>query len=105
MIEGDSGGAGPADGVVNPHDVQARYSVKRGAGWVGDKVHVSEICEPDTPHVITNVATTDATLQDTEMTDQVHQALHGRELLPAEHLVDYGTPRHLCWSRPGTNAT
>lgn len=53
--------------ILRPYDVQARYSVKHGAGWVGYKVHFSEICEPDTPHVITNVATTDATVQDTEM--------------------------------------
>ncbi|MDI9888999.1 hypothetical protein QMZ92_32810 [Streptomyces sp. HNM0645] len=76
--------------MVSPYDVQARYSVKRGAGWVGYKVHLSEVCEPGTPHVITNVATTDATVQDTEMTDQVHQSLQARELLPAEHLVDCG---------------
>ncbi|WP_172387833.1 IS1182 family transposase [Streptomyces sp. MNP-20] len=76
--------------ILSPYDVQARYSVKRGTGWVGYKVHFSEVCEPDTPHVITNVATTDATVQDTEMTDRVHQALHKRKLLPAEHLVDCG---------------
>ncbi|MGV9568062.1 IS1182 family transposase, partial [Streptomyces sp. NPDC003480] len=76
--------------MLSPYDVQARYSVKRGAGWVGYKVHFSEVCEPGTPHVITNVATTDATVQDTEMTDQVHQSLQKRELLPAEHLVDCG---------------
>ncbi|WP_329528750.1 IS1182 family transposase [Streptomyces sp. NBC_01462] len=76
--------------MLSPYDVQARYSVKRGTGWVGYKVHLSEVCEPGTPHVITNVATTDATVQDTEMTDQVHRSLQKRELLPAEHLVDCG---------------
>ncbi|MFD9795517.1 transposase [Streptomyces sp. NPDC059070] len=76
--------------ILSPYDVQARYSVKRGAGWVGYKVHFSKVCEPDAPHVITNVATTDATVQDTEMTDQIHQSLQKRELLPAEHLVHCG---------------
>ncbi|MFC6376459.1 IS1182 family transposase, partial [Nonomuraea thailandensis] len=76
--------------LVTPYDVQARYSIKRGMGWTGYKVHFSETCEPDAPHVITNVATTAATVTDTEMTAPIHQALRGRSLLPDEHLVDYG---------------
>ncbi|MFI6743528.1 transposase [Nonomuraea sp. NPDC050451] len=76
--------------LVTPYDVQARHSIKRGTGWTGYKVHFSETGEPDAPHMITNVATTAATVTDTEMTAPIHQALQQRRLLPDEHLVDHG---------------
>jgi hypothetical protein len=42
------------------------------------------------PNLITNVATTDATVPDVAMTDTVHQALARRGLLPDEHYADSG---------------
>src|SRR5580700_4376052 len=44
------------------------------------------------PNLITNVATTDATVPDSVMTTPVHQALAVRGLLPAEHYLDSGYP-------------
>jgi transposase len=44
------------------------------------------------PNIITGVATTDATVPDTKMTEPIHAALAGRELLPAEHYLDSGYP-------------
>lgn len=72
------------------YDTDARYGTKRGSGWCGFKTHLSETCEPDAPHLITHVATTDATVTDTEMTGPIHHALAARELLPGEHVVDAG---------------
>src|SRR5215472_16554414 len=51
--------------LVSPYDLDARYAEKRGKGWTGYKVHLSETChEPDAagrrpaPNLITNTETT-----------------------------------------------
>ncbi len=87
--------------MSSPYDTDARYGTKRGSGWCGYKTHLSETCEPDAPHLITHVATTDATVTDTEMTEAVHQGLAARELLPDEHDVDAGyvTAAHIVAAR------
>jgi transposase len=76
--------------LASPYDPDARYGVKRGAGWTGYKVHLTEACEPDLPHLIVNVETTGATADDAEMTQVIHQRLAGRRLTPGEHAVDAG---------------
>ncbi|MFI6051452.1 IS1182 family transposase [Streptomyces violascens] len=76
--------------LSSPYDTDARYSVKRGAGWDGYKVHFTETCEDDAPHLITNVLTTDATVADADVTENVQTRLAGRRLSPAVHLVDSG---------------
>jgi transposase len=53
-------------------------------------VHLTETCEPETPNLITDVATTVAPASDWEATSMVHAALARRALLPNEHLVDLG---------------
>ena len=87
--------------LSSPYDTDARYGTKRGSGWCGYKTHLSETCEPDAPHLITHVATTDATVTDTEMTETIHQGLATRELLPGEHAVDAGyvTAAHIVTAR------
>jgi IS5 family transposase len=76
--------------LVSPYDLDARTGGKRALLWDGYKVHLTETCEPDTPHLITNVATTPATVTDFEMTASIHTDLAGRDLLPDTHLVDTG---------------
>ncbi|ADI10227.1 hypothetical protein SBI_07107 [Streptomyces bingchenggensis BCW-1] len=89
--------------LTSPYDTDARFSRKDhgGLGWMGCKLHISETCTPTGPsagpeggnggpNLITNVATTDATVTDVEMTEPVHQALHRRGLLPGEHYLDSG---------------
>lgn len=76
--------------LASPYDPDARYGVKRGHGWTGYKVHLTESCEPDLPHLVVNVETTTATVDDAAMTPVVHQRLAGRGLAPAEHVVDAG---------------
>ncbi|MEV1167101.1 transposase [Nonomuraea sp. NPDC049784] len=56
----------------------------------GYKVHLTEICDTDAPHVITNVITAPSPGSDYEATDQVQEALASRELTPAVHLADKG---------------
>lgn len=76
--------------LVNPYDIEARNSVKRDTAWAGYKVHLTESCEPDAPNLITNVATTDATVPDVSMTEPVHARLAEAGRLPGEHMVDAG---------------
>jgi hypothetical protein len=45
---------------------------------------------PASPHLITNVATTDATVTDVEMPEPIHTGLEDRNLLPDVHIVDAG---------------
>ncbi|ROO60615.1 transposase [Micromonospora sp. Llam0] len=89
------------DRLSSPYDTDACYGLKRGKGWCGYKVHLSETCDPQMPHLITNVATTDATVTDTEMTGNIHQNLATRRLTPEQHVVDAGyvTAAHVLTAR------
>jgi transposase len=89
----------PAELIASPYDPEARYSTKREIEWGGYKVHVTETCEADTPHVIVNVETTPATTPDDHMVKCVHMSLEQRELLPTEHLVDKGYTDARSWLR------
>ena len=48
----------PAEMISSPYDPEARYSSKRSVDWVGYKVHLTETCDRDAPHLIVNVETT-----------------------------------------------
>ena len=80
----------PAEMIASPYDPEARYSTKREREWVGYKVHLSETCDPELPHLLTNVETTPATTPDDNMLAVVHASLAARDRLPHEHLVDKG---------------
>jgi transposase len=74
--------------IASPYDLESRYSEKRGHHWRGYKVHLTETCDDDTPHLITHVETTDATDQDVTAVDTIHQGLAAQARLPEVHLVD-----------------
>lgn len=80
--------------ICSPYDTDARYATKRGSGWKGYKLHLSETCDDTSAtglvHLITNIATTDATVTDVEMLEHIHTGLHRRKPLPDEHIVDAG---------------
>jgi transposase len=76
--------------IGSPYDIHARYGIKRGVGWRGDKAHFTETCEPDRPHLIVHVATTVATANDVDTVADRHADLARVDLLPDEHLVDAG---------------
>ena len=93
--------------IVSPYDVDARWGGKRDLTWCGYKLHVSESCDADPPtrpvtagdwvsdqppNLITNVATTDASVPDSVMTEPIHHDLAERGLLPGEHYLDSGYP-------------
>src|SRR6266568_1399226 len=93
--------------ITSPYDTDARWGGKQDLTWNGYKLHVSESCDaqapagpvdranyvPDAPpNLITNTATTDASVPDVAMTESVHIDLDRRGLLPGEHYVDSGYP-------------
>jgi transposase len=76
--------------ISSPYDTEAHYACKGGTSWVGYKVHLTETCDQERPHLITNVETTPASAGDHEAVEPIHQALETKELLPSTHLVDTG---------------
>lgn len=76
--------------ISSPYDPDARYSQKRQCQWTGYKVHLTESCDADAPHLITDVETTPATTTDCACTQAIESRLVARALAPAEHLVDTG---------------
>jgi hypothetical protein len=106
--------------IASPYDTDARRAARRDASfWLGCKLHITETCDdppPCTcraagpgghggahnrehgtgcahlvfPNLITNVATTDATVTDNQMTEPVHDALAARNLAPGRHYADSG---------------
>jgi transposase len=58
--------------------------------WIGYKVHFTETCDEELPHLITHVETTQASVPDDQVLEAVHQALSQHHLLPEIHLVDAG---------------
>jgi transposase len=96
----EAGGQGLPPGrsrIVSPYDTDARCSEKRGKGWLGYKIHLTETCQVpgpdgsrDGPNLITSVATTPASTAGVAMTTPVHDMLQAAGLAPAEHAVDAG---------------
>jgi transposase len=76
--------------ISSPYDTQAHLNIKRDTVWTGYKVHLTETCDENTPHLIIHAETTTATTQDMEMTKVIHQELADKHLLPKEHLMDAG---------------
>jgi len=87
--------------ICSPYDPEARYATKRETHWTGYKVHLTETCDEEGPHLITNVETTPATTNDVALTGIIHSHLAAHALLPHEHLVDTGymDADHLVTSR------
>ena len=87
--------------ISSPYDPEARYSRKRDTEWVGYKVHLTETCDVDTPHLLTDVTTTAAPTPDHAVTPLVQDQLIARQVAPAEHIVDtaYVSAEHLVTSQ------
>jgi len=78
----------------SPYDAEATFGKKRSTNWQGYKVHLTETCGEDNPHLITNVITTAAFLPDTEVNFKIHEDLKEKGLSPDIHLVDAGYPEN-----------
>lgn len=79
--------------LESPYETDARYATKRQMSWVGYKVHVTETCDEEMPHLVTQVETTGATATDVEQLAVMQDGLARHQLLPKEHLVDAGYVR------------
>ncbi|WP_405681941.1 transposase [Streptomyces sp. NBC_00057] len=94
--------------LASPYDPDARWAVKgEDLFWLGYKVHLTETCHGPAeaeaeaedrassgplPNLITDVATTEATVPDVKATAPIQQRLTEHGLKPAEHYLDAGYP-------------
>jgi transposase len=88
------------EGIIrSPYDPEAQSGKKRDTVWLGYKVHVTETCAlegeeaPEVsqrPHLIVQVHTTVAPVQDVEVTACIQEALAQQNVLPEEQFVDTG---------------
>jgi transposase len=78
------------DLVESPYEPEAHFGRKRGHSWVGYKVHLTETCDDERPHLLTQVATTVAPATDLGHLAAIQAELARIGLLPAEQLVDAG---------------
>jgi hypothetical protein len=76
--------------ISSPDDPEAHDARKHTTQWLGDKVPITEPCEDDLPHLITNVGTTIGPAADGAATPKIHAALQQRGLLPGTPIVDAG---------------
>ena len=106
--------------IASPYDLDARWGAKREEFWLGCKLHVTETCDDPPactcpaaqvataragrhgrehdkgcaqlvfPNLITNVATTGATVTDNQMTGAIHGDLAEKNLAPGRHYLDSG---------------
>src|SRR5919109_64402 len=76
--------------ISSPYDPEAHYARKHTTQWVGYKVHITETCEDDQPHLITHIETTPGPTADGATTPKIHAALQQRGLLPGTHIADTG---------------
>ncbi len=76
--------------IVTSHDPEARYSRKRNAEWIGDKVQVTDTDDAGYPHIITDIVSTESNLTDHEALADIQARLEQRQCKPGEHYVDAG---------------
>ena len=76
--------------ITSPYDTEARYSRKKSTAWAGYKVHFTETCEGDAPHLIVEVIPTSATTADGDIVGELHEHLEAQQMLPAQHWMDMG---------------
>ncbi len=93
--------------LCSPYDTDVRYGMKRGAGWEGYKVHLTETCDDttatDAPRLVVNVLTTDATVTDVQVLPTIHTGLAGRAYARANTSWTAATPPPTCsWNPPAS---
>lgn len=76
--------------ITSPYDLEARFSTKRETHWIGYKAHLTETCDEDSPHLITQVQTTPSTTHDGHALPDIQADLAQKDRLPGEQLVDEG---------------
>ena len=77
--------------ISSPHELDARYAQKSTTSGIGSKVHFTERCAVDAPHLITHVETTAGPVADGAVTTVMHAALQAKPRWPRLHIVDTGS--------------
>ena len=83
--DGERGGA---HAIETPYDDEARWSEKRGNGWVGYKLQATETDDADQPHLITDIAVTPATQYDSTALPDIRARQQAHGVLPRERYGD-----------------
>lgn len=78
------------DVIESPHETAARRGFKRGKGWTGYKMQVTESCDKDQPHLIVDIEPTGALATDGPELPGVQARLKAEGLVPSEQYVDQG---------------
>lgn len=76
--------------IISPHEPEARTAVKDGRSYRGYKTHLTETCVPGFPNLITHVATTISTINDSLTLPKIVESLKARSLKPNTLVVDRG---------------
>ena len=74
--------------IVSPYDTEVRYRRRCGTTWIGYIAHLSETCDDDSVHLVTHVATTNASGHEAQSIEGINDALIAKQLRPDEHYVD-----------------
>jgi hypothetical protein len=81
------------DQIETPHEPEARYAIKRGPNWTVDKIHRTETCDADRPHLPPQVTTTLAPEANVEQLARSQEDLARKDVPPSQHRVDAGYVR------------
>ena len=86
----DDGERGGSQVIETPYDPEARWATKRSQSWIGYKLQVTETDDPDTPHLITDIALTNAAESDMAALKDIRERQQAQDTLPSERFVDSG---------------
>lgn len=81
------------DVIASPHETEARWAKKRRKEWIGYKLHLTETISDKEEGIfsfITDVETSAANDDDSEMVDDIQGQLEEQDLSPEKHYVDQG---------------
>ncbi len=76
------------DIIESPHETEARYATKRDQHWIGYKAQVTETCDEDRPHLITDLEVTAAHQNDSPQLLPIQDRLEAQGTPPGEQQVD-----------------
>src|SRR5262249_3487089 len=79
--------------LASPYEPEARYARKGDQSWTGYKVHITETCDTDLPHLLTQVETTIAPAAEVECLAAIQAGFADRALLPTKQVGDAGYSR------------